>query len=35
MLRFLLKALDRLEEIIVGTLIGAATIIIFLSVILV
>jgi C4-dicarboxylate transporter DctQ subunit len=33
MLRFLLKVLDRLEEIIVATLIGAATVVIFLSVI--
>jgi len=32
MIRFLLKVLDRLEEIIVATLIGAATVVIFLSV---
>jgi nicotinate-nucleotide adenylyltransferase len=33
MIRFLLKVLDRLEEIIVATLIGAATIVIFVSVV--
>ncbi len=33
MTRFLLRVLDRLEEIIVATLIGAATVIIFISVV--
>ena len=33
MLRFLLKVLDRLEELIVATLIAAATVVIFISVI--
>jgi C4-dicarboxylate transporter DctQ subunit len=33
MIKLLMKALDRLEEIIVATLIGAATVIIFLSVV--
>jgi C4-dicarboxylate transporter DctQ subunit len=33
MLKFLLKVLDRLEEIIVATLIGAATVVIFISVV--
>jgi len=32
MLKFLMKVLDRLEEIIVATLIGAATVVIFISV---
>lgn len=33
MIRFLLKVLDRLEELIVATLIGAATVVIFIAVV--